>query len=236
MAEWIAYVDESGSKTGARGKPGRFVLACVAGSPSAIAELTRKIRNLKLKLVPRKDPANWELHASDMFHGRSVSPLGSIGKAGQIDVMQKIVDIVCDSDVVLFKVVVTITCGRRKHVTEAKTVERAMEALVDQMEQFAERKDDVTFRIISDYVHEKHRLAMKRALERRARQRSMQSRTRKRRVMGIRFVDSRSREAVQAVDGVAHIINRHVGGDILFGGMFRNLGGKTGSYERPHVI
>jgi len=73
--EWVAYVDESGSRVGARGGPGRFVLACVAGSPEAIAGLAESVRRLKLELVPKIDPADWELHAGDMFHGRGGSPL-----------------------------------------------------------------------------------------------------------------------------------------------------------------
>jgi len=42
-------------------------------------------------------------------------------------------------------------------------------------------------------------------------------------VTGIRFVDSPSSEIVQAVDGVAHMINRHKGGDARFGGLARDI-------------
>lgn len=234
MAGWVAYVDESGSRTGARGKPGWFVLACVAGSPPAIADLAGKIRNLKLGLVPGKDPASWELHAVGMFHDRGGSPLRSIGRDAQMDAMQKIVDIVCDSDIVLFKAVVPAERRQGKRATEAKTVRHATEIIVDQMEKFAERKGDVTFRIVSDHVHEKHRLAMKGAIERRAPESSPKSRAR-RRVTGIGFVDSRSSEIVQAVDGVAYMINRNVGGDARFGALARDIERKASREGRPCV-
>jgi len=74
MPRWDAHVDESGSRLDASGGQGRFVLVCMAGSPAAISGLVEKIRRLKLELVPGADPANWELYAGDMFHARRLSP------------------------------------------------------------------------------------------------------------------------------------------------------------------
>jgi len=234
MAGWVAYVDESGSRTDARGRPGRFVLACVAGSPAAIADLARKIRSLKLGPIPGKDPASWGLHAAGMFHARGGSPLGSIGREAQIDAMQKIVDIVCGSDAVLFKAVVPAERRQGKRATEAKTVRRATGIIVGQTEKFAGQKGDVTFRIVSDHVREKHRLAMKAAIERRTPGRFAKPRAR-RRVTGTSFADPRSSETVQAVDGVAYMINRDVGGDVRFGGLVRDTGRTAHCTGRPDI-
>lgn len=81
MPEWVAYVDESGNRAGSAGGPDYFVLAGVAGSQGALGELAERARRLKLDLVPHADPADWELHAGDMFHDRDDSPLGSMSTA-----------------------------------------------------------------------------------------------------------------------------------------------------------
>lgn len=181
MAGWVAHVDESGSGPDIRGGPGRFVLACIAGSPETITGINEKIRRLKLRLVPGLDPADWELYAADMFHNRGGSPLGSMGIERQMSVMRSIVDIVCGSDVVLFKAVVMLAHKRGKRAIKARAVRRAMGILVGQLEQIAGQKEGVTFHIVSDHVHEKHRLAMKGALERRTLGHPTKSRARGRR-------------------------------------------------------
>jgi len=235
MAEWVAYVDESGSRTDARGGPGRLVLACIVASTETTAEINEKIRRLKLELVPGLDPADWELHAGDMFHNRGGSPLGHMSRTRHMDIMRSIVDIICGSDAVTFGAVALATRKRGKRATEAKTVERAMETLVDCLERLAEIKGGMTIRIVSDNIYEKHRLAMKRALDRRALGRSTRSRAGRRRVTGIEFADSKSSEALQAADGLAYIINRHEGGDARFGGLARDIDRRTGRPGRPGV-
>lgn len=228
MAGRAAHAGEPGSGPDIRGGPGRFVLACIAGSPETTAGINERIRRLRPGLVPGLDPADWELHAGDMFHNRGGSPLGPMGRTRHMDTMRNIVDIICDSDAVTFGAVALATRKRGKRATEAKTAERAMETLVGHLEQFAERRKGMTLRIVSDNIYEKHRLAMKRALDRRALERSTQSRASRRHVTGIEFADSRSSEIVQAVDGVAYMINRNVGGDARFGGLTRDIERKAG--------
>jgi len=136
MPEWHAHVDESGGRLGIRGGQGRLVLACIVGTPDSLAELAKKIRRLKLELVPHADPADWVLHAGDMFHGRGDTPLGSIGKARKMGVMRRIVDIVCDSDVVPFGVIITATSMHGKSVTDARIVGHATKLLIERLERF----------------------------------------------------------------------------------------------------
>lgn len=218
MPEWVAYVDESGSGLGQRGGSGRFVLACVVGSPAVIAALAEKIRRLKLELVPVLDPVDWELHAGEMFHDRGSSPLGSIGTKRQMDVMRRIVDVVCDSDVVVFSIVVTGARMHGKQVTDAKIAGHAMALLAERLEQLTqELGDGTTLRVVSDNAPEAHRIAMKGALARDGTPH----------VVGIEFVDSRSSATIQAVDALAYTINRHMGGDAAFGKAFRNIERKT---------
>ena len=45
---------------------------------------------------------------------------------------------------------------------------------------------------------------------------------------GNRPTDSRFGKTLQAVDGVAYIMNRHAGGDAEFSGLFRDIEQKTG--------
>lgn len=228
MEGWAAHADESGSEPGARGEPGRLVLACVAGSPAATAEPAGKTRNPRRGPFPDKDPAGWELHAAGMFHNLANPPLGSIGRGAQTAIMQKIVDIVCGSDVVLFTAVVPVARKGKRH-SKARAARHAMGILACQMEQFAGRKGDVAFHMVSDHAHERHRLAIKGALGRQEPGRHVKSRAGKG-VTGIEFVDSRSSEATQAVDGVACATSRRAGGDALFGGMPVDIGRKAGSH------
>lgn len=209
MPEWIAYVDESGSGFGIGGGPSRLVLACVAGHPAEIARLEERIRRFKLELVPRADPANWELHSVAMFHDRG-SPLGSMSTKRNMSVMQKIVDIVCESGVVTFSIVVTGAKMRRKRVTDAKVVGHAMALLAERLELLAQEiGEGTTMRVISDNMPAARRLAMKRALASGVTPH----------VTRIEFVDSRSSAAIQAVDALAYSINRHAGGDAAFRGL-----------------
>jgi len=218
MPEWVAYVDESGSGLGQKGGSGRFVLACVAGSPAAIAALAENIRRLKLELAPELDPADWELHAGEMFHARGSSPLGSMGMERQMRVMSRIVDIVCDSDVVVFSIVVTGAKMRGKRATDARVAGHAMSILAERLELLALGLGDrTTLRVVSDNAPEAHRVAMEKALARDGTPH----------VTGIEFVDSRSSATVQAVDALAYTINRHMGGDAMFGKAFRNIERKT---------
>ncbi|MCY4252945.1 MAG: DUF3800 domain-containing protein [Thaumarchaeota archaeon] len=221
MTEWEAYVDESGSGLKSEMGPNRFVLACVAGSPKALGELEEKIRRLKLELVPRADPAKWELHAADMFHGRGDSPLGSMSTEQNMRVMRQIMDIVCGCDVVLLNITVMGTRMRGKRVTDVRIAEQATVRLVERLEQLAiERGDGTTLRVVSDNVVERNRFAMRRALARRETRHPALSEG-ARRVTEIAFVDSRSSALVQVADAIAYIINRHKGGDAAFGCLFR---------------
>jgi len=227
MAEWVAYVDESGSGPGARGGPGRFVLACIVGSPTAIAEINERIRRLKLELVPGLDPADWELHAGDMFHDRGGSPLGSMGTQEQMAVMRKIVGIVCDSDVVTFGIVVKGANMRGKRLTYARVIEHAARLLAERLERLAQGLGEgITLRVVSDNLPERHRLAMERAMPRGS----------TRRTTGIEFVDSLSSATIQAVDAMAYALNRHAGGDAAFGVMSRNIRRKAWSCREPCVM
>lgn len=227
MPEWHAYVDESGGRLGARAGQGRLVLACIAGSPGSLAELAEKIRRLKLELVPRTDPADWELHAGDMFHGRGGTPLGSIGKTQKMAVMRKIVGIVCGSDVVPFGVVVTSASMHGKKVTDTRITRHATTLLVERLERFAQGLGDgATLRIFSDNVFESNRVAMKGALAKWVSGSHAQS-GKIHRVTGTKFVDSRSSALVQVADAIAYVINRYAGGDEEFGDMFWNIGRKA---------
>lgn len=202
------------------------MLACVAGSPKALAELEEKIRRLKLELAPKADPAGWELHAGDMFHNRGGSILGLLETKKQMAIMRRIVDIVRGCDVVLFYIVVMGTRMHGKRATHARVVEHATALLVERLEQFAqEQGEGVTLRVVSDNAREHQRLAMERALERRATRRSPP--LGRRRVTLIEFADSLSNGLVQVADALAYIINRHAGGDAAFGEMFRDIRRKT---------
>jgi len=217
MAEWAAHVDESGSGPGARGKPGRFVLACIAGSPEAIAGIEERIRRLKPGLVPGLDPADWELHAGDMFHGRMASPLGSMTTAEKMAVMRRIVDIVRDSDAVTFIVAVTGVRTRGRGASTTRTAGHAMALLADRLEGFARGRGRMTLRVVSDNAPEGQRLAMARALGRRD----------ARAVTGIEFADSRPGAMLQVADAMAYAINRDMGGDTRFRGMHGDIRGKA---------
>jgi len=195
----------------------------MAGSPAAIARLAESIRRLKLELVPKIDPADWELHAGDMFHGRGGSPLGSMTTEEKMSVMRKVVGIVCDSDAALFGISVVRPGAHKKNATDARLAERATALLAERLGWFANAQGGkMTFRMVSDNVREKRRLAMTKALERRAAG-SPPPRGRARPVTRIEFVDSRSRAAIQAVDAVAFAINRCVAGDEEFDDMFEDI-------------
>ena len=223
MPRWDAHVDESGSRLDASGGQGRFVLVCMAGSPAAISGLVEKIRRLKLELVPGADPANWELHAGDMFHDRGGSPPGSLTTEEKMSIMRRIVAIVCDGDIALFGISIMRQGAGRRGATDARIAERATAILVERLEWLAEAQGGgVTLRVVSDNVRERRRLAMSRALEQRAAGRGPPRGT-ARAVTGIEFVDSRSSAAIQAADAIAYIINRYVGGDAAFGGMFGDI-------------
>ncbi|MDD9808279.1 MAG: DUF3800 domain-containing protein [Thaumarchaeota archaeon S15] len=222
MVEWVAHVDESGSWPGAGGGQGRFVLACIAGSQEATAAVAEGIRRLKLELVPGIDPADWELHAGDMFHGRGGSLLGSLGMEKKMAIMRKVVDIVCDNDVVAFTITVTGVRTRGKSAGGTKIVEHAVALMVERLERLARGRGVVTVRVVSDNVPEGQRLAMERALGR-ATTRRPPPRGMPLAVEGIEFADSLHRAALQAADAAAYIANRHAGGDELFGEMFRDI-------------
>lgn len=234
MGGWVAYVDESGSSPGARDRPGRFVLACVAGSTEAIDVLAEKIRRLKLGLVPGADPADWELHAGDMFHDRGGSPLGFLGMEKKMSIMRDVVNIVCDSDVVLFEIVVTGASMHGKQVTDTKITEHAAALLVERLERLVQDLGGgTTLHVISDNMRERHRLAMKKSLERwRAGRRSPGPRA----VTGMSFIDSLDSALIQVADAIAYVINRHAGGDVMFGGLFRDIERKARSLHRWNEI
>jgi len=225
MPEWVAYVDESESGIGAVDGPGRLVLACVVGSPEAIAELSERIRRLKLELVPALDPADWELHAGDMFHGRGVSPFGSAGMEKKITIMHRIVDIVCDSDVMTLVITVTGVRTRGKRARRAKLVEHAMALLIERLEGLALGQGVTTLRVVSDNAPEGQRMAMERALERQAAGR-LSSHGGAHAVAGITFMDSRHSAALQVADAMAYAANRDARGDAPFRAMTRAIGRK----------
>jgi len=225
MAEWVAHVDESGSGPGARGGQGRFVLACIAASPKTIAEIEERIRRLKLELVPALDPADWELHAGDMFHNRAGSPLRSMTVDEKMATMRRIVDIVCDSDAVTFTVVVTGVRTRKKRVGTTRVAGHAMALLADRLEGFAQGQGRMTLRVVSDNVPEGQRLAMERALERRAT--GPTPRRDARAVTGIEFADSMSSAMLQVADAMAYAINRDAGGDAEFRRLHGDIRGKA---------
>ena len=202
MPRWDAHVDESGSRLDASGGQGRFVLVCMAGSPAAISGLVEKIRRLKLELVPGADPANWELHAGDMFHDRGGSPPGSLTTEEKMSIMRRIVAIVCDGDIALFGISIMRQGAGRRGATDARTAERATAILVERLEWLAgAHGGEVTLRVVSDNVRERRRLAMSRALEQRAAGRGPPRGT-ARAVTGIEFVDSRSSAADAAFGGM----------------------------------
>lgn len=214
MSVWFAYVDESGSRSSVGGKARNSVLACVVGSPESLKELAERIRRLKLNLRPHADPASWELHTGDMLHGRDRSPLGSMGMDKKMSVMRKIVDIVCDCDIVVFGTVVVAKRARGKKAVDTKVTECATAILVGRLGRFAKELDKgTTLHVVSDNMPETHRLAMKRALVGSDLQR----------VTDIKFVDSRSGALIQVVDAIAYIINRHIAGDPEFGEMFEDI-------------
>lgn len=190
MEGWVAHVDESGHEPGVRGELVRFVLACVAASPKTTAKIGEKIRRFKLELAPHLDPADWELHAGDMFHNRIGSPLGSMTTDEKMATMRRIVDIVCDSDAVTFIVTVTGVRARGKGGRNTRIVEHATTLLVERLERFAQDRGRMTLRVISDNVPEGQRLAMERATGRRAS--GPMSRRGAQAVTGIEFADSRS--------------------------------------------
>lgn len=220
MAEWIAYIDESGNRSGTEGEGKHFVLACVAGSLMGLNELEEKIRRLKLKLAPKSDPSGWELHAADIMHNRGTSPLGTTSMDKKLSIMQEIMDIVNECDVVLFGISVKSTMLRKRNFTPYKITEHAMELLVERLEMLAQEVG-MPLRVISDNMDEKYRPAMRSALRRRAARRLGSFRGM--RVAGITFVDSRFHALVQAADAIAYIINRYIGGDEAFKSLFDDI-------------
>jgi len=220
MPEWVCHVDESGNRNGAEGGSDYFVLCGIAGSPGSLGELAERIRRLKLELVPRADPASWELHAGAMFHGRDSSPLGSIGLPKKLAVMRSVVNLVSDSDVVLFKIAVMSKKMRKSGASAARITEQAMALLAELLERLArELGGGTVIRVVSDNTHKKYRLAMERALSRRVTGRVRLPPGGERRVTSIEFVDSRSSALVQAADAIAYIIHRHIAGDKSFADM-----------------
>lgn len=134
-------------------------------------------------------------------------------------VIRKIVDIVCGCDIVVFNVVVMGARMHGKRITDDRITEHAT-LLVERLEGFAaEQGGETTPRVVSDNVVERNRLAMKRALMRRATTRSAPFQG-TRRVTEITFVDSLSSALVQVADAIAYIINRHMGGDAMFDELF----------------
>lgn len=224
MSEWTAYIDESGNRTGAVDGSDYFVFAEIAGSPGTLDELTKRVRQLKLNLVPNTDLADWELHAGALFHDRDGSPLGYMGMDNKISVMRDIVDLVSDSDVALFGVAVMSKRLRRKNATAAKITKNAAALLVEQLESFVkELGNKTTLKIVSDSTHKKYRLAMERALSRRMTGRTKLPPGGRRHVTRIEFVDSRSSTLVQVADAIAYIIHRYIGGDGRLVDMFEAI-------------
>jgi len=90
-------------------------------------------------------------------------------------------------------------------------------------------------RAVSGDMPERHRPAMRAAMRRGAKGNLGTFQGRDTRVTGTSFVDPRSSETVQAVDGVAYIMNRHEGGDARFGGLARDIEQKAARLARPGV-
>lgn len=224
MQEWVAHIDESGNRDGVERRSDYFVIAGVAGSPTALDELVERMRRLKLELVPHADPASWELHAGDMFHNRDGHILGSLCPEKMMSVMRRIVDIVCDCDVVPLVTAVPSKKMRKGGASASKITEQAMVLMVELLERLAhELEGGTTLRIVSDTTHKKYRLAMARAMSRRVPGRARLPPGGERRVASIEFVNSRSSALVQVADAIAYIIHRYVGGDAAFGELFEDI-------------
>jgi len=91
------------------------------------------------------------------------------------------------------------------------------------------RRAETTLRMVSDNVPEGHRLAMERETSRQAARRQPPCGG-ARIVTKIEFVDSRSSATIQAADSVAYAINRCLGGDTAFGGLFGDIRRKAQAY------
>jgi len=216
MQGLAAYVDESGSRSGTGEGGDYFVLGCIVGSPDSLGDLSERIRRLKLELVPNADPMNWELHAVEIMHERGNGILGHMNMKQKLSIMRRIVDVVCDCDVYLFEVVINSAELHRKHAKESKITRYAMARLMDLLEKFVEGQGlSATCRIVSDNTLEKHRLAMKHALDQHVR-RLTSSGGGASRLAGIEFIDSKSDAIIQAVDTIAYSVRRHEGGDTRF--------------------
>lgn len=228
MQEWAAYIDESGNRGGVEGGSDYFVVAGVVGGPAALDELAGRIRRLKLELVPHADPADWELHAREMFHDHSGSFLGSMSTEEKMSVMRKMVDIVCGCDVVPLGAAVSNKKMRKGGSSAARITEHAMVLPVELLERLAQGMGDGTaLKVVSDTTHKKYRLAMERALSQRVTGRVRLPPGGERRVTRIEFVGSRSSALVQVADAIAYIIHRHVRGDAMFGELFGDIRRKS---------
>jgi len=226
--EWVAYMDESGNRTGKDivGESDLFVLACVTGSPDTLARLADMVRGMKRGLAPGFSPDQWELHGKEIVHGPEKGPFRAPLLARTVPkktaILQSIADIVHEvgADII----VAVVPCKKiRKNHGKDHVMEYAMTMLLERLELLARMRGAGVVRIVSDEMRRGDQERVAAILSNMSLGHSAISGVRATRLSGIEYVSSMSSVLNQVADVVAYTINRHGGGDEELAGVFGEL-------------
>jgi len=225
---WVAYIDESGNKTGKDidEEGDLFVLACVTGSPDTLARLADMVEGMKRGLAPGFSPSQWELHGKEIMHGpekksRQTPRLArTIPK--KIAILRGIADIVHEVGADIIVAVVPSKEIRKIHGKD-HVMAHAIIILLERLERFARLRGINELHIVSDEMRIRDQERANTILSNMSSGRSSISSVRAMRLSGIEYVSSMSSVLNQVADVVAYTINRHGGGDEELAGVFGEL-------------
>lgn len=229
-ARWVAYMDESGNRTGKdiREEGDLFVLACVTGSPDTLARLADAVRGMKRGLAPSFNPDLWELHGKEIMHGPEKkprrAPLLARTIPKKIAILQGIADIVHELNVDIVVAVVPSKQIRKSH-GKYHVMEHAMTVVLERLETYARLHGIDELRIVSDEMRGGDQERVSAILSNMSSGRSAISGMRAAHLSGIEYVSSMSSVLNQVADVVAYTINRHGGGDGGLADVFDTLSG-----------
>jgi len=215
--KWVAYMDESGNRTGKdiEGESDLFVLACVTGSPDTLARLADMVRGMKRGLAPGFSPDRWELHGKEIVHGPEKGPFRAPLLARtvpkKIAILRGIADIVHEVGADIIVAVVPCKKIRRDH-GKNHVMEYAMAMLLERLELLARVRGVDVVRIVSDEMRRGDQERAAAILSSMSLGHSAISSVRATRLSGIEYVSSMSSVLNQVADVVAYAINRSGGG------------------------
>lgn len=224
---YFLYVDGSGQTKIKRSLKdnGFYILSGVCVHEKNWKTLESNLTSLKEELLPQLDPTKWELHAADIWNNRGFfkKPELHINFEKKKEIFLKVCKLVCESDVILFNVIILKDKLKDKYSTP-KPKEYSWTLIVERFEHLLRQEPEETNNglLFVDSDQRTPEQQIKNIIWRLVRQGSLWQQV-DHVIEDPIFTKSHLRNIIQLSDLIAYIVHKHYREDLQFEAWFKLL-------------